>query len=233
MPAFSLSTKVGFFPAGAGSEHSLDPARLRCAVYQSVDDLGLGPDLIFLHSPERSLAKLTPVEAHDRLTTACSVLVDAKASRMCGSWGIASWDVVPLLSALETDDESLVPPPDVVMVRAGLSVDDAGLGASEAVAARLGVDRARLWGMSPFGGSTTDEVWRVASIRSLLRPGQHCSNMQAAFRAAYELPQVHHMAVGTRSAEHLSELVAATTLGIDDHALSRYRGLISTAASSP
>lgn len=229
LPQFALSTKVGFFPCGDGAEHSLDPARLRQAVHKSADDLEVRPEVVFLHSPERTLVTLPPERARDSLTAACAILAEATAAGLCGSWGIASWDSRPLLSTLRHDQDSPRHPrlaPDVLMVRAGLSVDSDMLDASKDLAALLSVAPNARWGMSPFGGSAHDEVWSTTNIRAFLRPGQECSNLQAAFRIAYDLPRVSQIAVGTRSATHLRELAAATRLCVDTDTITRYRQLI-------
>ncbi|MGQ0778703.1 MAG: hypothetical protein ACT4NY_30535 [Pseudonocardiales bacterium] len=112
------------------------------------------------------------------------------------------------------------------MVRAGLTVDSDILDASEDVAALVSVAPNGRWGMSPFGGSTHDEVWATTNIRTFLRPGQVCSNVQAAFRIAFDLPRVSQLAVGASSATHLNELAAATQLLVDVDTITRYRRLI-------
>jgi len=195
-------------------------------VRESVDDLGIRPKVIFLHSPEQTLATLPPEQAQDSLVTACAVLTEATATGLCSSWGIASWDTRPLLCALRhcPDDERCKP--DILMVRAGLTVGSEILDANEDIAALLDIAPNARWGMSPFGGSAHDEVWAATNIRAFLRPGQECSNIQAAFRVAYELPLVSQIAVGTSSAAHLNALVTATRLLVDADTITRYRQLI-------
>lgn len=90
----------------------------------------------------------------------------------------------------------------------------------------LGVAPDRLWGMSPFGGSTSDGAWHAANLGAFLQPRQSYSALQAAFRLAYELPPVARVAVGTSNPAHLTELVAATELVVNDDAIGRYRQLI-------
>ncbi|MGH3903591.1 MAG: aldo/keto reductase, partial [Pseudonocardiaceae bacterium] len=226
LPQFAISTKIGFFPYGNGAAPSLDPARLRQAVHESVDDLGVRPEVIFLHSPERTLATLPPKQARDSLASACAVLTEAAATGLCGSWGITSWDPRPLLSTLRFSEDAPCLVPDILMVRAGLTVGSDILDASEDVAALMGVAANARWGMSPFGGGVHDEVWATTNIRTFLRPGQECSNLQATFRVAYDLPSVSQLAVGTNSATHLGELANATRLQVDADTISRYRQLI-------
>ncbi len=60
---FMISTKVGFFPGDREPEHSLDPVRLRRAIHQSVQDLGIQPDVVLLHNPERTLPHWRPSTA--------------------------------------------------------------------------------------------------------------------------------------------------------------------------
>jgi hypothetical protein len=112
------------------------------------------------------------------------------------------------------------------MVRAGLTVGSDILDASEDVAAQLSIAPNARWGMSPFGGSAHDEVWATTNIRTFLCPGQNCSNIQAAFRVAFDLPHVSQIAVGTGSATHLNALAAATRLLVDVGTITRYRQLI-------
>lgn len=100
----------------------------------------------------------------------------------------------------------------------------------------LAVAPGRRWGMSPFGGSTTDKAWRTVNLSAFLLTDQPVSTPQAAFRLAYELPPVVQVAVGTSNPAHLRELVAATELVVNDEAICRYRQLIqaplATAADS-
>ncbi|MGH4009120.1 MAG: hypothetical protein ACRDTH_13360 [Pseudonocardiaceae bacterium] len=63
-----------------------------------------------------------------------------------------------------------------------------------------------------------------------MQEARQLSSTSAAFRVAYELPQVSQVALSTSSAEHLTELVAATMLDADDHRIARYRSLLRTKA---
>lgn len=225
LPQFTISTKVGFFPGQAGSVHSLDPARLRRAVQESVDDLGVQPEVVFLHNPERTLVTLPPEHGSDQLAVACAVLAEATRSGLCRSWGIASWNPIPLLSPLR-HNQGVMPSPAVLMVRAGLSLNADTLDASEQLLALLGVDSNGKWGMSPFGGDTNDPAWTTTNMAAFLQPEQKWSNWQAAFRLAYDLPQVTRLAVGTSNPAHLHELVEATRLRVRNTTITRYRQLI-------
>ncbi|MGH3886004.1 MAG: hypothetical protein ACRDSZ_05420 [Pseudonocardiaceae bacterium] len=162
-------------------------------------------------------------EGRDRLTAACHALADAVTAGLCTAWGIASWDARPVVHTMA--DVAGVRP-DVLLLRAGLSVADPVLSAAEQLALACAVSPDQRWGMSPFGGSTNDDAWRSTNLGAFLQQGQHCSTPQAAFRLAYELPAVAKVAVGTRSVTHLRELVEAADLVVDDQAVTRYRKLI-------
>jgi aryl-alcohol dehydrogenase-like predicted oxidoreductase len=219
LPKFKVSTKIGYFPAAGGSEHSLEPDRLRTAVEQAARDLRREPDLVFLHNPEQTLAQFPEASANDALAGACSVLENATAQGICGSWGISSWDPRPL-TALEG-----LPQPDVLMVRAGLLVGVDILEATDLLAERW--RRSTVWGMSPFGGSTAESVWKRFDPRIFMRNPQCASPVQAAFRAAYSLPAVNAVAVGTDDLDHLRELVCSLDdVEVDDEILRQYRGLL-------
>ena len=217
---FTISTKVGFFPSSRGPERCLDPARLRQAVHQSGQDLGTQPDMVLLHNPERTLAGLTPEQGRDRWSAACTALDDLTAAGWCRSWGVACWDPRPVLTVLDR----ALPAPALVMVRAGL------MDASEKLATWFGLGRHARWGMSPYGGQARHPVWNKVDARQFLETGQDCSPIPAAFRVAYELPQVKRVAVSTSSGEHLAELVAVAALDTDDNRIDRYRSLLSAKA---
>lgn len=224
---FTLSTKVGYFPNGDAGEravHSLEPARLREAIERSVSDLGERPDVVFLHNPEQTLRELPAKEARDRLDMASVALVEAVAAGLCGAWGIASWDPRSVADAICSDL-----PPAVLLLRAGLSVAAPTLTAAEKLCRMLDIPPEGRWGMSPFGGSTTDPAWDSVSLAAFLPNGQHASTAQTAFRLAYELPQVTRVAVGTTNTTHLHELMAATDLAVSKTAIRRYRELIDRA----
>jgi pyridoxine 4-dehydrogenase len=223
---FTISTKVGFFPGGRGSEHCLDPARLRQAVHQSVQDLGIQPDVVLLHNPERTLAELTQEQGRDRWAAACTTLNSMATAGWCRSWGIACWDPRPVLTVLDR----ALPAPALVMVRAGLLVRPEILDASERLTTWLELDPHARWGMSPYGGQATHSIWDEVDARQFLQAGQDCSPTSAVFRVTYELPHVNRVAVSTSSAEHLAELVAATALNTDDNRIAQYRALLRTKA---
>ncbi|KFU77795.1 Predicted oxidoreductase [Amycolatopsis lurida] len=227
---FTLSTKVGYFPGGSGERpvHSLDPARLRAAVERSASELDHLPDVVFLHNPELALSGLGPAESYDRLAAACAVLSEAAQSGLCGTWGVATWDPRPVVAAVEYDVSGIRP--EVVLLRAGLSVAAPILNAGTSLCQRVGVASHHRWGMSPFAGNTADTAWAELDLRAFLAADQDCSTPQAAFRLAYELPGVTRVAVGTSSPAHLRELVAATTLTVSSAAVARYTELINTAS---
>jgi hypothetical protein len=91
--------------------------------------------------------------------------------RLCGAWGIASWDPRPVANAINSDL-----PPAVLLLRAGLSVAAPTLTAAEKLCRTLDIPPEGRWGISPVGGSTTDPAWDAVSL--------------AAFRLEFELPQV-------------------------------------------
>jgi aryl-alcohol dehydrogenase-like predicted oxidoreductase len=221
LPRFTVSTKVGYFPRPGGTEHSLDPVRLREAVEQAAGDLGREPDLVFLHNPEHSLRE---ADAHSQeiLVEACTALEETVAMGLCAAWGIASWDPSPLLDLINASG----PRPAVVMIRAGLLVGARTLDAAEDLTRAWGPGEVEAWGMSPFGGSTNDSVWSRIDPRLFLRDGSQLPWMQAAFRAAYHLPRVNAVAVGTDEPAHLGELIGALAGEVEERAIEEYRRLL-------
>ncbi|WP_369186549.1 aldo/keto reductase [Streptomyces sp. R08] len=221
LPKFSVSTKVGYFPKLGGVEHSLDPVRLRQAVEQAAKDLGRKPDLVFLHNPEQSLRD-TNAYNQAILMEACEALDEAAAKGLCAAWGISSWDPSPLLSLIDGTS----PRPAVLMVRAGLLVGATALDAAEGFTKAWGPNDITVWGMSPFGGSTSEPVWAKIDPRIFLRDSRQLSRIQAAFRAAYHLPQLDAVAVGTDDPAHLGELIGALAGEVDGRTIDEYRGLL-------
>ncbi|MFE4371838.1 aldo/keto reductase [Streptomyces sp. NPDC056835] len=222
LPRFTLSTKVGFFPADGQVEHSLDPGRLREAMEQTNRDLGRAPDLMFLHNPERSLTG-SPDAAQDALGMACAALEAAAAAGLCGAWGISSWDPRPLPElAVGT-----MPRPDALMVRGGLLAGIDVLEASESLAAQWGLGEGQLWGMSPFGGKAIDPLWGELDPQVFIQDSDDgLSSLQAAFRTAFWLPRVGRIAVGTDNPSHLRELVDALRYEADTRNVRTYRQLL-------
>ncbi|GAB2329196.1 hypothetical protein STREPTOSP366_43650 [Streptomyces variabilis] len=212
---------MGYFPRAERAEHSLDPTRLHGAIEQAARDLGREPDVVFLHNPEHSLQEAAP-HNRDVLALACAALADAATQGMCGAWGIASWDPSPLPELID----ATTPKPSVLMVRAGLLVGTRTLDAADALADALGMGGSMVWGMSPFGGSTGAPVWDRIDPRVFLRGGAGLSRVQAAFRAAYRLPQVDSIAVGTDEPAHLGELIGALAGEVDEQAIHQYRSLL-------
>ncbi|MFE2163595.1 aldo/keto reductase [Streptomyces sp. NPDC059447] len=216
LPKFTLSTKVGFFPNAGGTEHSLDPVRLRLGIERAARELGREPDTVLLHNPERSLAGISPADGHALLGSACSALVDAAREGLCRAWGVASWDPRPF-GVIRVDD---LPSPDVLMVRAGFLV---GIDLLDVTAVLREVWKVgETWGMSPFGGRH-GKVWEEFDPRPFLRPHHgDLSRAQAAFRTSFHLPSAAAVAVGTDDPAHLAELAQALTAQVDTAAVSQY-----------
>ncbi|MFF5189443.1 aldo/keto reductase [Streptomyces sp. NPDC000345] len=221
LPRFRISTKVGYFRTPDGAEHSLDPVRLRTAVEQVTRDLGREPDLVFLHNPEHSLEEAAS-HSREALADACAALDDTAMRGLCGAWGVASWDPSPLPDLIDAS----TPKPSVIMVRAGLLVGTRTLAAADALSSAWGLDDSMLWGMSPFGGSTNAPLWDRADPRVFLQDGDGLTRVQAAFRAAYYLPQVSAVAVGTDKPAHLGELIDALAYEVDGRVIREYRSLL-------
>ncbi|MGI5436766.1 aldo/keto reductase [Streptomyces shenzhenensis] len=221
LPKFTVSTKVGYFPGPGGAEHSLAPVRLHAAVEQAAGHLGQEPDLVFLHNPEHSLREAGP-DGQEALAEACAALDDATSKGLCAAWGIASWDPSPLVGLIGP----AVPRPATLMVRAGLLVGVRTLDAADALIKAWDLDPSEVWGMSPFGGSTSDPVWARIDPRVFLGDRRQLSCMQAAFIAAYHLPRVDTVAVGTDEPAHLGELVGALAGEVDERTVQQYRSLL-------
>lgn len=195
---------------------------------QSVTDLGRAPNVVLLHNPEHTLGRRSRDEGRELLAAACEALEDATKAGLCKQWGFSIWNPHPLLPLID----STAPTPKVLMTRAGLLVDADTLAAVETLTAVLAIDPSDRWGMAPFGGDTTLEVWRAFDTRTFLSEGDECTTVQAAFRVSYEMPKVARIAVGTSSPSHLRALVDATTLGVDLAVVSRYRALLNERAAA-
>ncbi|MEU6502755.1 aldo/keto reductase [Streptomyces californicus] len=221
LPRFAVSTKVGYFPGPEQVEHSLDPVLLYEAVEHAARNLGREPDLVFLHNPEHSLRDAVD-GGRVALAKACAALDDVTSKGLCGAWGVASWNPSPLVDLVDPT----APKPSVLMARAGLLVGAKTLDAVEALAAAWDLDRSRMWGMSPFGGSTGDPVWDHIDPRVFLRDGDGFSRVQAVFRASYCLPRVGTVAVGTDDPAHLGELLDALAAEPDERTIHEYRALL-------
>ncbi|MFG3211075.1 aldo/keto reductase [Streptomyces tendae] len=221
LPKFTVSTKVGYFPGPGGAEHSLDPVRLRAAVEQAAGDLGQEADLVFLHNPEHSLREAGP-HGQEVLTEACAALDGAVSKGLCAAWGIASWDPSSLVRLIGPT----VPRPATLMIRAGLLVGVRTLDAAGALIDAWHLDPSEAWGMSPFGGSTSDAVWAKIDPRVFLDDSRQLSRVQAAFIAAYHLPRVDTVAVSTEEPAHLGELVGALVGEVEERTVQEYRSLL-------
>ncbi|MFC9087677.1 aldo/keto reductase [Nocardiopsis dassonvillei] len=206
LASFEISTKVGFFPDG----HDLTPERLKAAVREIPEELGCVPDTVLLHNPENSI---------EGFEGACAALAEMRYAGYCGAWGLSSWD--PRVLA---ERDWSVPRPDVVMVRAGLSVPAPVLEAAERFSTRVGA-RA-VWGMAPFGGDAADPLWSGVDTSLFLDPGQRASRVQATVAAAWAVPEVERLTVGTSSPAHLEEIVQAESLTVSASMVDRYRTLL-------
>nr|WP_203673085.1 aldo/keto reductase [Streptomyces sp. SID13666] len=206
LPAFSISTKIGYFPEG----HDLSTRSLRTAAEQSAIALGRTPDTILLHNPECSAANFE---------AACEALAKVREEGLCEAWGISTWSPSPLLeSAWE------VPSPDVIMVRAGLSVPSLVLDAGEQLTERLGARQ--IWGMSPFAGDAAGPIWTQVDTRQFLSPGQQGSALQSGIATAFAIPGVTRLAVGTSRLDHLADLAEAVSFEVNSTTVNQYRTLL-------
>lgn len=211
---FEISTKVGFFP----DSHDLTPVRLRDAIAQCADDLGRVPNTTLLHNPECSPADYM---------SACDVLADATEHGLCQAWGLSSWDPRALLAYVH---HSRLMRPDVVMVRAGLTVPAPVLAAGEHL-----IEQAmprELWGMAPFDHDPADPLWSTVDTRMFLTPDQQATTLQAGVAVAFALPPVTRLAVGTCRLDHLAELHQACRLAPNVRTVRRYRALLDQKATT-
>ncbi|OQO89626.1 hypothetical protein B1813_22195 [Saccharomonospora piscinae] len=219
---FAVCTKIGYHTTASGSNvHSLAPQRLRTAASTAARSLRQPPAVLWLHNPERSLTGSPVQAAVERLLEAAAVLTKAVERGWCRSWGIATWnpdEVLPVVAAIRGD----WPRPGLVMARSGLLAPAPVLTAAERLAAQC---RARLWGMSPFGGDTQDPVWREVDPRKFLI--EDSTRWQAALRLALAVPSgVERVAVGASTSSHLAELLAAPALAVHSQRISSYRMLL-------
>ncbi|MCG7524807.1 aldo/keto reductase [Streptomyces sp. OfavH-34-F] len=148
---------------------------------------------------------------------------------LCGAWGVSTWDPRALPGLVDAG----LPRPAVLMVRAGLLVGIDVLDASETLTAQWGVAPEHVWGMSPFGGDVADPVWGQLDPRVFIEDADDVpSALQAAFRAAFLLPEVGRIAVGTDNPAHLQELISALRFEPDAGKLRTYQRLLRDRASS-
>lgn len=206
LPSFEVSTKVGFFPDG----HDLTPQRLKATVRRIPEELGRVPSTVLVHNPECS---------PEGFVEACTALSELRDEGYCQAWGISSWNPERLI-----EHQWSVPRPDVVMLRAGLSVPADVLEAAERLMTRTGPQA--VWGMAPFGGDAGDPLWSRIDASLFLGPGQRSSRVQAAVAAAWAVPPVERLAVGTSSSAHLEEIVQAEALTVSADTVARYRSLL-------
>lgn len=206
LTSFEVSTKVGFFPEG----HDLSPDRLRAVVREIPEELGYVPRTVLLHNPECSV---------DGFEEACVALSEMRDAGYCRAWGFSSWNPQALV-----DHSRSIPRPDVVMVRAGLSVPAGVLDAAESLSRQIGARE--VWGMAPFGGDADAPLWSRIDPSLFLTPGQRAGRVQAAVAAAWAVPNVERLAVGTSSPAHLEEIVQAESLTVTADTVDRYRTLL-------
>lgn len=198
------------------------------AIERAAHDLGQVPAVVLLHNPERTLATLSSAEATERLWAAGAVLQQAVDSGLVGSWGISTWHAAHLTRVLVEMPASECLRPHILMVRAGLLVGAGELDAGEQLARQLDVNET--WGMSPFGGDVDTAIWDKVDARMFMESSVACSPRQAAFRVAAELPRVDQVVVGTNRADHLAELITASTLRPDLAQVAAYRDLLGSRA---
>jgi hypothetical protein len=105
-------------------------------------------------------------------------------------------------------------------------VSSAVMDAADRLAELLHVGRDSRWGMSPFGGDTRLPFWETVNISSLLSAQRPSDTVQAAFRLAYELPEVDRVSVSLNHPTHMAQLIEATRLSIDPMMIERYRDLL-------
>ena len=204
----SITTKIGFFPEG----HDLTPTRLAAAARQIADELGRAPDTLLLHNPERSA---------EQFTLACEEMIRLREAGLSAAWGFSTWDPGPLLGRITPA------PPDVVMVRCGLTTPAPILAGAEQLLTQLHPRETR--GMSPFGGSTTDLIWSKVDPARFLEPASRAeepARVQSALAVAFAVPRVSAIAVGTGDADHLDQLCNALDLRADQNTVARYRALL-------
>ncbi|MFF8880787.1 hypothetical protein [Streptomyces flaveolus] len=120
-----------------------------------------------------------------------------------------------------------VPRPSDLIVRAGLLVSARTLAAADNLINAWNLGCGEVWGMSPFGGSTSASVWDRLDPRLFVQDGRRLSRVQAAFRVAYHLPRVGSIAVGTDEQTHLGELVGALAVQVEkERTVREYRRLL-------
>jgi aryl-alcohol dehydrogenase-like predicted oxidoreductase len=225
---FAVCTKIGYHYNTDGNTHSLEPQRLHLAAEDAVRTLGQPPAVLWLHNPERTLTNLPVNQAREQLAHAAAVLADATGRGWCHSWGIATWNpdrVWPVAAAMRGN----WPTPPLIMTRSGLLAPSPVLTAAEHLAAHW---RARLWGMSPFGGDPQDPVWREVDPGRFLTSGQEATRWQAALRLALAVPEVERVTVGASTPAHLAELVTAPALTVDSQVVASYRRLLEQRSAS-
>ncbi|MGW6574074.1 hypothetical protein ACWGAN_18110 [Streptomyces sp. NPDC054945] len=118
LPKHALSTKAGFVPSAGGTEHSLDPSRLRPAIEKAAQELGREPDTALLHNPERSLTSPSPADGQAVPGRHTPGAAQAVAGHVDRSGASAAEEARPL----GTIGVDALPSPDFPKVRAGFLV---------------------------------------------------------------------------------------------------------------
>jgi pyridoxine 4-dehydrogenase len=85
--------------------------------------------------------------------------------------------------------------------------------------------------MAPFGHSTRDPIWTAVDASLFLSQRRQVSAVEAAFAAAFSLPAVSRIAVGTTNPQHLAELQRYRLTEADEAVIWRYRDLLRQKAS--
>lgn len=220
---FTISTKVS---PRAGLAPLAEQAK------RAAGDLGLPPAVILVHNPEHVLRGLPPSQSGQWWTATAEVMADLVARGACRAWGFACWDPRPLLGLLETSAWAQAPQPAVAMVRAGLLVPADVLAAGEELLERLHLADARRWGMSPFAGEP-HLLDGVNLTQFLTDPAPRAASpLPTALAAAFHMPAVSRIAVGTDSPTHLNQLATARTLPVDQDRISLYRRRLTAHAES-
>lgn len=193
---------------------------------RAVDELGTVPEVLLVHNPEHVLGQLPESSARQRWWAQLAATMAALTEQgVCRRWGVSSWDPRPLAPVLASSTGQ-APPPQVLMVRAGLLVPAAVRMAGDAL--MRAAPASTRWGMAPFAGQA--HLLNDIDLAALLgQPRPAASRLQIAAAAAWQLPAVSRLAVGASSREHLAELAAARHLSLDNHALEQCRNRLTGA----
>jgi pyridoxine 4-dehydrogenase len=207
---FQITSKVGLLPTpGRSVRYSLEPRDLQRAMEDTCRRLGAPVQVMLLHNPETALAETDrdPLELFDG---ACAAMTRAVEQGWAARWGISTWEPASLLPFMRL----LSQPPDVLMMRSGLSVSPHDMCLIHALRTPFEGTATELRGMAPFGGSRSIQVLASADVLKSCCPGG-TSTAQVALRLAFELPPVEALCLSTSRLDHLAESVAACQLAVD------------------